>query len=131
LYDQDTLDAIYKLTLDWTYEECLRLQHEGVREGMQASFRGHPLHVTAKVILDFAQQGLKNRGLMNSAGLDESMYLLYLYDLVDKQQCPADTLIKAFVEKYDRNVDAYLKGYLHQGPSDPRENSAWNASMLG
>jgi glutamate--cysteine ligase len=121
LYDQETLDEVYEMTLPWEYEDCLKLRDDVVRSGLQATFRGHPLHVTAAVILDLSIQGLKNRACYNLQGQDESMYLCYLRELVNKHECPADRLIREFVDTYDQNVDEYLRGHIHQGPEDERD----------
>ncbi len=131
LYDQETLDEVYEMTSSWTYEDCLKLKKEVLRSGLQATFRGHPLHATARVILDLAKQGLVNRACLNQAGCDESIYLCYLEDLVSTKECPADRLIKEFVEVYDQNVDEYLKGHLHQGPEGTESDDPWGKCVPG
>jgi glutamate--cysteine ligase len=125
LYDQDTLDEVYEMTKNWTYEECLNLKNDVLKQGLQAMFRGHPLHVTAAAILDLAKQGLQNRACYDTRGRDESMYLCYLQQLVDKHECPADALIKEFTEKYHGDVDAYLRGHIHQGPENSNGLDPW------
>lgn len=114
LYDQDTLNEIHALTLSWTYEDCLELQKEIIISGLQAKFIGQPLYVTARKVLDLAQQGLENRGCLNMHEQNESIYLDYLEELIGKKECPADRLIQTFIHKDDQNVEGYLKDCLHQ-----------------
>lgn len=116
LYDQESLEQTYELTLDWTYEECAELKEAAIRLGMQASFRGKPLQLVASRVLDLAIEGLKRRNFLNELDQDESIYLEYLKDLVESYQCPADKLIKEFTEKFNGDVDRFLLAHLHQGP---------------
>ena len=111
-YDQETLDEIYDMTLPWAYEDCMELQKRAIQSGLQTSFKGQPLDELARRVVNLACKGLKRRGCMNAQGQDESIYLVYLQELIDNKECPADGLIHAFVHTYHENVDAYLRGYL-------------------
>lgn len=115
LYDQSALDELYETTKSWTIEECQKLKTDVLKHGLDAPFKGQPLFVTARIIVDLAKQGLKNRAIINKKGQDESVYLGYLEDLVERKICPADLLIKSFVEDCDQNVDTYLHHHLHTG----------------
>lgn len=124
LYDQDTLDEVYEITSKWTYEDCQQLKKDGVRLGLQASFHGHPLSVTAAMILDLASQGLSNRACYDQKGRDETIYLCYLKDLVSRNECPADALIRVFKDNCQEDIDRFLSTYIHQGPEAQQSPSA-------
>lgn len=115
LYDQEALEQAYELTKDWTYLDCKDLLENVTRDALEANFRDRPIYETALTTLNLAAQGLKNRGYVNSKGQDESIYLDYLFELMDRRICPADLLIRDFQQKYNQDVDAFLKGYLRQG----------------
>lgn len=120
LYDPDTLDEVYRLTKDWTFVECQALLEEVPRLATDAPFRGSPLYKTAKIFIDLSIKGLKNRGILNKNGEDESIYLDYLQDLNNEKICPADKLIRVFTQECDGNVDTYLKKFLHTSTKKSR-----------
>ena len=61
LYDNETLDNIFKLTENWSWEEVSFLNKEVCKFGLDSKFRGKPLWGLAADVLDLSASGLRNR----------------------------------------------------------------------
>ena len=75
LYNDDALDKAYDLVKNWTDEDRDYLRTVAPRDGLQTKFKGGTLQDIALKMIDIAEEGLKERAVLDVRGQDESGYL--------------------------------------------------------
>ena len=75
MYDDGALNAAHALIRDWSIEEMAKLRADVPVHALQAKFRDRTVQDIALEVLGYAQQGLRNRARLDSAGQDESRFL--------------------------------------------------------
>ncbi len=105
LYDRTALDAAWDLVQDWTFEEHANLRAEVPRAGLETRFRAGTLAEIAREVLAIAQSGLKARGRLNHNGLDESLHLAQLHEILGRGHCPAQEKLEAFHGRWGGSVE--------------------------
>ena len=104
LYDQASLDAAYDLIKDWTAEERQRLRDEVPRLALKTPFRDGTLRDVAREALKLADAGLKARGHGDSMGSDESIFLMPLFDIVERGRTSAEVLLERYHGEWGGDV---------------------------
>ena len=105
LYDRTALDAAWDLVKDWTIEEHASLRAEVPRRGLETPFRAGTLAEIAREVLAISQSGLKARGQLNHNGLDESLHLAQLHEILGRGHCPAQEKLEAFHGRWGGSVE--------------------------
>jgi glutamate--cysteine ligase len=105
LYDRTALDAAWDLVKDWSHEEHASLRAEVPRRGLETPFRAGGLAEIAREVLAISESGLKARGQLNSKGLDESLHLAQLHEILGRGHCPAQEKLEAFHGRWGGNVE--------------------------
>jgi glutamate--cysteine ligase len=100
-YDTRALAEAEALVTGWTYDEVAELRTRGWKEGLRASFRGHPLREVVERVVEIAEGGLERRGHKDEKGRDERIHLARFKKLVEQGKTPADLLL----EGMDREPD--------------------------
>lgn len=98
LYDAKALDEADELVRDYTFAELEAIRPAIAERALAAEFRGAPLRSVAERVLEIASGGLARRARLNKSGKDERVHLDKLAALIEKGQCPADTLIAGLPE---------------------------------
>ena len=93
LYDQVALDAAWDLVKDWSDEDHQQLRREVPRLGLNAQVAGTRLQQIALEALRIADQGLKNRAMLDAGGSSEQGFLAALWDVAQSGQTPAERLL--------------------------------------
>ena len=96
LYDSQCLDAVWDRAKDWTAEERAGLHHGVNRFGWHLEFRQQPLIDECRWLVGLAEQGLQRRAILNTEGLDESIYLQPLWAGLESGEMPAEQLLRRF-----------------------------------
>jgi len=94
--DARSLDEAEALSVVMKRENAAQIIHGAQREGLAASVGQKRLADVAASVLDIARGGLQRRGQLNAAGLDESIHLSALTQLVEQGLTPADSLLRRF-----------------------------------
>jgi len=76
LYHDASLENIYNLVKNWSFQEVVKLQNEVIKHGLAVKFKGSTVQNIALQILNIAEMGLKARGLQ------EEVYLYPLIELI-------------------------------------------------
>jgi glutamate--cysteine ligase len=113
LYHQPSLDAAWDLARDWTLEERLKLRHDVPRRGLQATVRGRSVQQLAAELLDLADEGLRARGRLNSAGDNETGFLAPLRETVDSGKTPAEIKLERYAGPWNGSVDPIFTEYAY------------------
>lgn len=105
LYNQTALDAAWDLCRDWSDEEREYLRRETPKTALDTPFRGGTVLDLARQVLDIAEAGLKLRGKVNDAGVDETMFLAELREIADSGLSRAARLLYAYENVWDGEIE--------------------------
>ncbi|WP_160009952.1 glutamate--cysteine ligase [Rhizobium sp. 18055] len=113
LYDETALEAADLLTRDWGFDEVNTLRNAVPAEGLQATFRGHPLFETARDVIAISKAGLKARGKLNSEDQDETIFLSPLDEVMAKKATLAEDLLALYNGRWNGSVDPVFDEYQY------------------
>jgi glutamate--cysteine ligase len=95
LYDARALDEADALSESFGYDELVELRPRVAREGVGASFRGHPAADVGSRLIEIARGGLERRARLDALGRHEGRFLEPLAALISSRRSPADRLVDA------------------------------------
>ncbi|WLS09525.1 glutamate--cysteine ligase [Shinella sumterensis] len=113
LYDDGALDAAEALTRDWTFEEVSALRDAVPAQGLRAEFRGKPLFDVAREVLAIARQGLVARARLNGDGVDESVFLAPLDEVLAKKATLAEDMLALYHGRWNGSVEPVFSEYQY------------------
>lgn len=105
LYDDTALDAAWDLVKNWNAEERQALRDDVPRLGLNAEIRRRRVHSLAREVVSIARYGLARRARLDRSGRDETHFLDPLEDIIDRNETPAEYLLKRFRNDWHGSVD--------------------------
>ena len=113
LYDQSALDAAWDLVKDFTREERHALRDGVPKHALKLPFRaGHVRDLAAEAV-KIAAHGLQRRARANSHGVDESIFLDALLQIVDANQTPAERKLELFNGEWKGDIDRVFREFAY------------------
>ena len=110
LYDDESLDAAWALVADWSLEERERIHKNVPRLALQTPIPGgRTMRDLAGHILPLAKAGLAKQDFRNQQGCDETIYLKYLFQVVESGITPAERLLQAYHQRWNGSVDPLFR----------------------
>ncbi len=113
LYDGAALDAVEQAVKDWTYEDALHLRNAVPSEGLSATVRGRDLWSVARDILAISRLGLKNRARLNGDGVDETIFLAPLDEMVARRMTLAEELLGLYNGRWNGSVEPIFREFQY------------------
>ncbi|MEX0853614.1 MAG: glutamate--cysteine ligase [Bauldia sp.] len=113
IYDSVALDAAWEIVKDWTAEEREDLRGSIPRLALDAPIRNRTVRDVARDVLALARDGLGRRGRDNQEGLDETIYLSSLDEVVASGVTPADRLLAEFTGEWQGDIDRVFAAYAY------------------
>jgi glutamate--cysteine ligase len=113
LYHPPVLDAAWDLTRNWSLEEREQLRRDSARLGLQASIRGRSLQAFSREVLELAHEGLNARNRLNSAGDNETGFLLPLIETAETGITPTDRKLALFEGPWNGSVDPLFEEFAY------------------
>jgi glutamate--cysteine ligase len=113
LYDDAALQAADELTKDWGFAEVNTLRNAVPEEGLKAEFRGHALIDTAREVVNISRAGLKARNRLNGDGVDESIFLAPLDEVLAKKATLAEDLLALYHGRWNGSVEPVFQEYQY------------------
>ena len=113
LYDDGALDAAEQLTRDWTVAEVSALRDAVPAAGLRAEFRGKPLLDVAREALAISRRGLAARARINGDGVDETVFLAPLDEVLAKKATLADDMLALYEGRWNRSVEPVFAEYQY------------------
>ncbi|MGX5721274.1 glutamate--cysteine ligase [Shinella zoogloeoides] len=113
LYDDGALDAAEALTRDWTVEEVTALRNAVPAEGLRADFRGKPLLDVAREVVSISRQGLAARARTNGDGVDETIFLAPLDEVLAKKATLAEDMLALYNGRWNGSVEPVFSEYQY------------------
>nr|KYP38869.1 hypothetical protein KK1_039850 [Cajanus cajan] len=103
LYDEVSLQNVLDMISDWTPENIQNLRNEVPITGLRTQLQGRMLLHIAEDVLKWAKDGLDRRGL------NESIFLNPLKEVVTSGLTQADKLLNLYNKKWRNNIDVVYK----------------------
>lgn len=113
LYDDGALDAAEALTRDWTVEEVTALRNAVPAEGLKADFRGKPLLDVAREVVSISRHGLAARARLNGDGVDETIFLAPLDEVLAKKATLAEDMLALYNGRWNGSVEPVFTDYQY------------------
>lgn len=113
LYDDGALDAAEALTGDWTVEEVTALRDAVPAEGLRADFRGKPLLDIAREVVSISRQGLAARARINGEGVDETIFLAPLDEVLAKKATLAEDMLARYHGRWNGSIEPVFAEYQY------------------
>jgi len=113
LYDEGALDAAERLTRDWTVAEVSALRDAVPAQGLKAEFRGKPLFDIGREVLAISRQGLAARAKLNGDGVDETVFLAPLEEVLAKKATLAEDMLALYEGRWNRSVEPVFSEYQY------------------
>ena len=105
LYDSASMDAIEKLTKEFTIEDVINATFSAARFGLSGYFKNYKIKDLASEILNISFNGLKNRNQLDSSGEDETGFLSPLFKMTETGNTLADDMIKKYHSSWGKSVN--------------------------
>ncbi|MFC6445238.1 glutamate--cysteine ligase [Shinella zoogloeoides] len=113
LYDDGALDAAEALTRDWTVEEVSALRNAVPAQGLKADFRSKPLLDVAREVVAISRQGLAARARLNGDGVDETVFLAPLDEVLAKKATLAEDMLALYNGRWNGSIEPVFAEYQY------------------
>ncbi|MCX5495492.1 glutamate--cysteine ligase [Kaistia dalseonensis] len=113
LYDRAALDAAWDLVKDWTADEREALRDAVPVTALKTPFRNRIVRDIARDVLELAQGGLTRRGRKNADGVDESVYLQPLQEVVASGETPAERLLREYATDWNGDIGEVFRRHAY------------------
>jgi len=105
LYDSQSLDAAWQIVRDWTTEERETLRTGVPLTALDTSVRNRTVREIAGEVVALAREGLSRRANLNGEGMDETMFLSSIDEILATGRTPADRLLEEYEQEWSGNID--------------------------
>ena len=93
----------------WNYNDIKNLSQEVSISGLNTRIKNSNLRELSKEFIAISKEGLRKRGIKDSAGQDETGYLGVLEDIVTIGKTPAETMMENFKNKWNEDINKLIK----------------------
>jgi len=113
LYDQAALDAAWDLVGEWTEEERNTLRNAVPATGLHTVVGGRTVAEIGRDIVTLARSGLTRRANLNAEGLDETVFLSSIEEVLAGGLTPADQLLRDFDNEWNGDIERMFEAYAY------------------
>jgi glutamate--cysteine ligase len=111
MYDQASLDGAWDIVKTWTAEERQTLRDAVPSTALNTPFRNRTVRDIARDVLALAREGLTRRHRLNSEGLDETIFLSSLEEIVATGMTPAEVMLRQYETVWHGDVRPAFREY--------------------
>lgn len=113
LYDEDALAEAEDLAKFITADDVVNGRMAAARDGLAGQLAGQPMHELARKMVDIARHGLQRRGILDSAGNDETGFLAPLQTIVESGKTNADMMLAAYHGDWQEDITQIYSHYKY------------------
>ena len=113
LYDDQALDASWDLVKGWTTEQREALFRAVPKQALKAEIAGRSAQEIALDVLDIARAGLSRRAVLDSAGNDETGFLMPLQEIAVSGITQAEEMLDAYRNQWDGDITKIFEDYSY------------------
>ena len=105
LYCDESLAEAEDLVRDIGADDVMEARLSVAKNGLRGKLGSHDVATLAKKTIDIASKGLRNRGIFDDGGDDESGFLQPLRKVIATQKTPADVMLDLFHGDWAEDID--------------------------
>ena len=105
LYCDEALAEAEGLVRDINADDVMAARLSVAKEGLRGKLGSHDVATLAKKTIDIASKGLRNRGIFDDGGDDESGFLQPLRKVIATQKTPAEVMLDLYHGDWAEDVD--------------------------
>ena len=105
LYCDEALAEIDDLVRDIGSDDVMAARLSVAKDGLRGKLGSHDVAKFAKKTIDIASKGLRNRGIFDDGGDDESGFLQPLRKVIATQKTPAEVMLDLYHGAWAEDVD--------------------------
>ncbi len=109
LYDDDCVDAAWRLVRHWSAEQRQQFRRDAPRFGLKTHTPSATLQELALEVMAIAEQGLKRRARRNLDGDDETLYLERLWQIASSGMTPAEEKLACYHGDWQGSVEPIFR----------------------
>ena len=113
MYDSLALDGALQVVQDWTTEEREALRNAVPITALETPFRNRTVREIASEVIALARAGLARRAYLNGEGMDETIYLSPLEEIVATGKTPADRLLDEYESDWHGDIDQIFERHAY------------------
>ena len=105
LYCDDALAEAEDLVRDVGADDVMAARLSVAKDGLRGKLGAHDVATLAKKTIDIASKGLRNRGIFDDGGDDESGFLQPLRKVIATQKTPAEVMLDLYHGDWAEDID--------------------------
>ena len=105
LYCDEALAEIDDLVRDIGSDDVMAARLSVAKDGLRGKLGAHDVATLAKKTIDIASKGLRNRGIFDDGGDDESGFLQPLRKVIATQKTPAEVMLDLYHGDWAEDID--------------------------
>jgi glutamate--cysteine ligase len=105
LYCDEALDEAEDLVRDINADDVMAARLSVAKDGLRSKLGSHDVATLAKKTIDIASKGLRNRGIFDDGGDDESGFLQPLRKVIATQKTPAEVMLDLYHGDWAEDID--------------------------
>ena len=105
LYCDEALAEAEDLVRDIGANDVMEARLSVAKDGLRGKLGSHDVATLAKKTIDIASKGLRNRGIFDDGGDDESGFLQPLRKVIATQKTPADVMLDLYHGDWAEDID--------------------------
>ncbi len=109
LYDSVALDGAWEIVKDWTAEEREALRRAVPVSALKAEIAGRTVADVARDVVALARGSLARRDNLNEAGMDETIFLSSIEEVLAAGMTPADLALRDYKRDWHGDIDDIFK----------------------
>ncbi len=113
LYDTQALDACWDLVKGWSVAQQNSLFRAAPKLALKAEIAGRTVQDVALELIEIARGGLSRRAALDSAGNDETGFLMPLQDIATSGITPAEQMLDAFHNEWNGDISKVFSEYSY------------------
>lgn len=111
LYDDAARDGALELIKNWSAADVQALYAQVPMQGLSSTIKNRAALDIAREVVDLAISGLRRRGIKNTQGNSEEIYLEYLQDCVVSGKSAADEMLEKYNGEWNKNIKPLFTEY--------------------
>jgi glutamate--cysteine ligase len=113
LYDSAALDGAWEIVKDWTAAEREALRNAVPVTGLKTPIGNRTVADVAGDVVALARGGLARRGNENGEGLDETVFLSSIEEVLAIGMTQADLALRDFEREWHGDIDRIFEAYAY------------------
>ena len=113
LYDKSAQSDALELIKNWSLDDMNAMRDNVPKMGLTTDIQGQSFQELAKIVLQIADKGLKNRHRLSTSGETEQGFLSTLWESAESGLTPADRILQDLNGKWGGDVNRIFEDYRY------------------